>query len=121
MSDEVDHMVERVHRMMELLQQGEIVSSEIGLLKIGATSAFQVEALVPTDRQIMIFTYFYPDKVESELQIYRYTSANDFHFVLKDPLKALRTIPEALQVCGEIRAAIEGGLSYMDAISPYKL
>lgn len=118
----VDRMLQSIRRQLEALGNGEIVSGEIGLLKVGAEAAFEAQALVVGNRQITIQTDIYPDGVTTEISLHRCErrgDTNHIFFITKDRLQPLYSIPEAIEVCGEIRERMQSGLSYEAAIQPF--
>lgn len=115
---DLDKMMDRLRRQQQALHSGEIVSSEIGLLKIGAEAAFEVAAKIG-NRKIEITTDIYPNGISTEISLYQYKDENQIIFITRDALQPLSSIPEAIEVCGQIRERMQSGLSYETAIRPF--
>src|SRR5258708_40180241 len=119
MSHDVDDMLKRVRQFLDDLHAGQIVSWELGLLKVGAVGAFEVAAIVSGGRLIEIRTDLYPrDAVTTDISLLRH-SGDDVYHVTTQGIQPLVSIPDAIEVCGQIRQRIQDRMSFEDAIGPF--
>lgn len=114
-----------VKRMLEQLHAGKIVSYERGLLKVGATGAFAVEAMVRGQREINLNTFFYGrelQKAESEISLHRYEGREQIFPVGEPvPIRSVQTMGEGIEIIDEIRDLMNEGATFEQAISAFKL